>query len=823
MTTIIDLAGAWILRDAGRPYEAFPAAVPGCVHLDLQAAGRIPDLFWRDNERAIHWVAARDWVYERTVDLEARHLQAHDLTLACDGLDTLAELSWNGEPLASADNMFRRWRFSIKGRARVGTNRLAIRFRSPLPVMRAGQRRCPQYAWNTFDERYAGAAWLRKMPCSFGWDWGPMAPSCGVWRGIRIEARSAARIDHLRIDQDHGEGRVILGVQAAVERFSEAALSLRVELRDDEVVLATAESPIRDGGARLDLALDDPPLWWPRGLGEPRLLALSAELRRDDETVDRWQGRIGLRTIALIQERDARGQSFAFAVNGRRFFAKGANWIPADIFPVRADADRLRGLLEQAAGAHMNMIRCWGGGIYEDTAFYQACDELGLLVWQDFMFACSTYPAHEESFLENVRAEAVDQVRRLRHHACLALWCGNNEIEQGLVAEERDGEHMGWGEYRALFDDLLPEVLAAEDPGRSYIPGSPHTPVGDRSRANDPSSGDAHCWDCWHGGQPFEAQQAWRHRFISEFGFQSFPEPRSVAAFTRPEDRSFDSPVLAFHQRSLERGNPAIEAAMGDWFRPPRSFDEKLWLSQLTQALCIQQAVEHARRQAATEGIIFWQLNDLWPAATWSAIDVYGRPKALLFLARRFFEPLHVNGILVDGKAAIFASNHHPRAVEASLRWRLTTTAGATLIEGLETHVLGENETRPAALVDPGPWLEEPGPEGLMLWLALEAVGEVRSRNLVLFARPKALNLSAPAIDVSVSEDGDGGFVLDLSADRPALWLRLELADRDARFSDNFLHLDGHEARRIRVRPASLLTAEELKRRLRLTSLIDTA
>jgi len=818
----LDLAGSWTCTDLTSRKQV-PATVPGCVHLDLIAAGKLPDLFWRDNEDQYHWVAQRDWQYARDVTVDASLLASERIWLRCDGLDTLAEVTINGIAVLGADNMFRTWEVDAKAALKLGRNRIVVTFRSPLPVMAAGQKKRHLHAWNLFRPEYAGNGWVRKMACSFGWDWGPMAAGCGIWRGIALIAADGARLGPVRLRQRHHDGGVDLAVEATVERSSGAGWRLRATAEIDDRVVARLEA---DAATPLTLAIADPQLWWPNGMGAQALYRITVELiRADGAIVDRWSRSTGLRTIAVVREKDAWGESFAFACNGVQMFAKGTNWIPADIFVPRlrrADYERLLGA---AADANMNMIRAWGGGIYEQDDFYEVCDQRGLLVWQDFMFACSTYPTHEPAFMASVRAEAVDNLRRLRHHPSIALWCGNNELEQGLVGPAWTATQMSWDDYGKLFDHLLPELVAAEDGERAYWPCSPHTPHGERTNFNDPTCGDAHCWDVWGRWLPFEGQRAWNHRFQSEFGFQSFPEPRTLAAFAAPEDMNLTSYIMDFHQRSAGRGNKCILAYIADYFRVPKDLEQTIWTTQLSQALCIQIAVEHARRsQPRCMGTLYWQINDLWPAATWSSIDVFGRWKALHHFARRFYAPVLVSG-LEDPKAStveVHVSSHLPRAAKLRASWRITDVDGTRLATGKADVEAASQSAQRVAVVDLAKLVAKHTQRRLLVWLAVSEGAEVLSTNLVTLARPKHLELPRGTVKATVKAAGAGAFAVTLTSKIPALWTRQELAGQDAAWSDNWLHLDGAAARTVTVHPAKALTLAQVRKALRVTDLANT-
>ncbi|MCJ7751196.1 MAG: hypothetical protein MUQ65_08895, partial [Armatimonadetes bacterium] len=518
------------------------------------------------------------------------------------------------------------------------------------------------------------------------------------------------------------------------------------------------------------------------------------------------------------------GESFQFAANGVPFFAKGANWIPADAFATRVTRERYEDLLKSAAEANMNMLRVWGGGIYEDDVFYDLCDELGICVWQDFMFSCSTYPTFEEDFMRQVRAEAEDNVRRLRHHACLALWCGNNELEQGLVGEDWTDSQMSWKDYEALFDELLPKVVKELDPDRDYWPSSPHTPCADRADFNNPTCGDAHLWAVWHGREPFEWYRTCEHRFNSEFGFQSFPEPETTYGFTEGRDRNVTSYVMEHHQRSGP-GNALIMHYMLDWFRLPTSFEMTLWLSQILQGMAMKYAVEHWRRAMPRGmGTLYWQLNDTWPGASWSSIDYHGRWKALHCMAKRFYAPLLVSGVEDPeaGTVELHVTSDLAEPKGMTLAWTLTDAAGARLA-GKEMGVeAGPGQNTLVTTINLKRFLEEHGRRNLLVWLSLRDDAGVVSSNLVMFARPKHLELRDPGITWSVEEGGEGSFGVELRAEKPALWVWLSLGDADARFSDDFLHLFPGQSQTVIARPLAPMSREEFEAQLVVASLVDT-
>jgi beta-mannosidase len=822
----LSLNGEWYLyrADAG---EAVPSTVPGCVHTDLLAAGMIPDPFYRDNELQVLWVGESDWTYRRTFTVPGELLQHDRVLLRCQGLDTIAAISINGREIGRADNMFRAWQYDVKPTLRAGENVIAVAFTAPMRYVRekaAGQRFMP--AWGVGQHKLDGGSWIRKEPCNFGWDWGPMLATCGIWRDIALLAYDTARLSDVHMLQDHDQpGQVGLEGRVTADRVADAALSAQVTVSHKGETVAETRVALAGDAAVAHLTIAAPQLWWPNGMGAQPLYDVQVTLRDSaGQTLDQAHQRIGLRTLRLMRQPDEWGESFHFAVNGVPFFAKGANWIPDDVFPARQTPASYRRALQDAVDAHMNMLRVWGGGIYEQDVFYELCDELGLCVWQDFIFACATYPTFDAEWMANVCVEAEQNVRRIRHHACLALWCGNNELEQGLVGDEWTQTTMSWEDYGKLYDVMLPEIVARLDPQTDYWPSSPHTPCGDRRDFNNPNCGDAHLWSVWHGRQPFEWYRGCPHRFNSEFGFQSFPEPRTVTTYTEPQDRNVTSWVMEHHQRS-GIGNSTIMSYLCDWFRLPRSFEMNLWLSQILQGMAIKYAVEHWRRGMPRRmGALYWQLNDCWPVASWASVDSFGRWKALHHMARAFFAPLLVSGLedAVSGAVEVHVTSDLLETREGEVAWCITDAAGVELARGAAPVAIAPQRDTLAAMVESAPYLASHGPRDLMVWLELRLDGEAVSTNWVSFARPKHLALADPGIEAQVEAAGEGAYRVTLSAQRAALWCWLELAETDARYSDRFFHLRPGQPLTVIVTPQEPLTPEAFRGQLVVRSLVDT-
>ena len=811
----IDLGGPWEAFQEGKG-PAIAAAVPGCIHTDLLAAKKIPDPFYRDNEKSVQWVGEANWTYRRTFSVKPELLARQHVLLRCEGLDTLATLRVNGTELGKTDNMFRTYEFDVKKRLRAGANTIEITFASVLPLIRAKevQRKLPTWA-------YPGAAYVRKEPCNFGWDWGPTLITCGIWRNIALVALDTARLDDVGIEQDHKtKDRVTLKVTATATPTSNAKWKARTTVRFGKATVATATVDLNRGAGAAELPIAKPKLWWPAGMGAQPLYTVQVDLLDDaGQVLDSSTRRIGLRTLRTVEQTDK--GPLHFVVNGVPFFAKGANWIPADCFANRVTKRILQRCVEDAVAANMNCLRFWGGGYYEEDALYDLCDELGVCIWLDFKFGCTTYPAFDAAFLANVQQEAVDNLKRLRHHPSIALWCGNNEIMFFRGKDQWTKDKMSAADYYKLFRDTLGDQVRRWVPQTDYVTGSP-------------DCGDVHFWEVWHGGKPFEVYRN-IHGFVSEFGFQSFPEPKTVLAFTAPGDReSVYSPVTKYHERSNRMymdikedgriGTDKIMLLVKKYFRDPKDFDSTLWLSQITQAYGIKYGAEGWRREMPRSmGCVYWQYNDTWPCSSWASVDYFGRWKALQYLARRFYAPMLVSGVedLKAQKVDLYVTSDAMKDAPGKLTWTVTDAAGKTLVKDSQSLSIPARKSQKVRSLDLSKELAAQGAKNLLVWLKLECGGQTVSENLVTFVYPRELPLAAPQLAADIAEK-DRGFIVTLRAERPALWTWLELDGVDARCTDNFVHVAKDQPAQITVRPAKPLALDAFRKALRVRSLYDT-
>ncbi|MBX0330738.1 glycoside hydrolase family 2 protein [Oscillochloris sp. ZM17-4] len=796
----ITLTAGWQLkrRDAGRALAAdlgdgdgwLPATVPGGVFAALLAAGRIPDPFFGTNELDVQWVGEADWLFRCAFALSDEDLAAGPGALCLDGLDTFATVILNGRQVHSGDNMFAPARVDVSGLLRAGENELGILFES---AMRRGKlieaERGRLHLWNGDASRL----YVRKAQYHYGWDWGPTLMDAGPWRPVRLEL-GAARIAELRCPAEVADDLEAADLPVTVSLEGAEGLRVRLALISPGGALADEASvDVSDGAASHSFRLEEPQLWWPNGYGAQPLYRLEATLLREGEPLDRRELRLGLRRLRLVQEplEDAPGTSFCFEVNGTPIFGGGANWIPADSLINRIAPERYRAWVDLAAKANMVMLRVWGGGVYEDEAFYQACDERGILVWQDFMFACGMYPAHPE-FQASVRAEAQAQVKRLRHHACLALWCGNNEdyaiAESVGKYDARVTSNLAASAFpaRAIYEELLPEVCAQLDPARPYWPGSPY---GGSSSA-DQTVGDRHSWDVWHGQMaPYQHYPRYTARFVSEFGMQAAPHMRTVEEFAPPEERRPGSRSFEFHNKAFDVGKGIADGPrrlavyISDTVGATGEMEGYIYASQLMQAEALAAAYAGFRRgwggpgRAHCGGALVWQINDCWPVTSWAIVDWRLRPKPAYFILRRQLAPLSLNMAHTEGGAQIWAVNGGLGAVAAELELTAYALGGARRELGRRSVELGPNRaTELGGLPAVGP--------GEVIGARLLRGGETLAR-AALWPEPlKYLELRDP--ELRVERLGDDR--LRVSADRPAKGVWLDAGD-GVEWSDNMLDL----------------------------------
>ncbi len=818
---VIPINTGWQFREAGKD-AWYNATVPGCVHIDLLANRLIDDPFYRDNEQKQQWIGKTDWEYQTHFAVTRDVLDREHLELLFEGLDTYAEVYLNGTLILNADNMFRMWRVDCKHLLKIGDNTLRVRFRSPineiLPLMAKMKYQLP--APN--DQGEKTSPYTRKAPYQYGWDWGPRFVTSGIWRPVFLEAWDRARVSNVQIVTKRiTPAAASLAANVEIEADASGTAILVVRNQTNKTVVAEKELSLDKGINRIpiDFALPRPQLWWPNGLGAHPLYSFQVQLMIDGKLVDQKGTRTGVRSLELRQQPDEAGKSFTFFINGIPVFAKGANWIPADSFPTRITRAKYRELVSSARDANMNMLRVWGGGIYESDDFYDACDEMGILVWQEFMFACSMYPANPE-FLDNIRHEAIDNVTRLRNHPSIVLWCGNNEIETAW-------QHWGWkqtlpaslwDDYKKLFHGVLAEVTAALDPSRPYWPSSPSSNLED-----DPDSqriGDVHYWQVWHAAAPFSEYEKQHPRFMSEYGFQSFPQIGTVKTYTLPNERDIQSPVMLAHQRH-PRGNQLIREYMLREYPQPKDFESFLYVSQVLQADGIRTGAEHLRRiMPHNMGSLYWQIDDCWPVASWSSIDYYGRWKALQYYARRFYTSLLISPHVEDGRLKFYIVSDQPKPAPAKIHVALMD---------FDRHVLKsfDREVTIAPLASGSYFditltdlLQGTDAKNSYAYCELLVGGKVASSHDYFFAPFKDLQLPKPSITFEVAP-ARSGFQLTVNSDKFARAVYLSVNDDDGSFSDNYFDLIPAKPVVIEYHARAPLSLKDFRERLKSRSMVD--
>lgn len=817
------LNGTWQLSAGHRSLESVDMQIPGTVLSGLLAAGKIKDPFYRTNEDATRALFWKDYVFTRTFDVDEELLAQQHIVLVCEGLDTLAEISINGTFLAKTDNMHRTWKFQAKKLLHPGKNEIQIVFRSVL-------RFIEDYPYEAHKKinyipcgSMKGNQLLRKAHSMFGWDWGPQTIDAGIFRDIYLQGYSHARIEDIRIHQQHAKN---VSVQTSIT-LSESVpgQKLCVELSEDG-----ADKPLQtklcktnaDGVAAVDFVIENPKLWWPNDYGDQPLYIVRTTLLDEDGTsLESITRRIGLRTLTISQEKDEWGNEFAFCVNGVKIFTRGGNYIPDDCLYTRITEKKLDYILESCRRAHFNCVRVWGGGYYPSDAFYDLCDEKGLIVWQDLMYACNVYDV-TDAFAENCRQETYDNVRRLRHHASLGLWCGNNEIESAW-------DHWGdfqketpylRADYIRLFEEVLPKAVQEADGETFYWHSSPSS-GGCFDNPDDANRGDTHYWDVWHGQKPFTDYRKYFFRFCSEFGFQSFPCAKTVNSFTLEDDRNIFSRVMESHQKN-DAANGKMLYYLSENLRYPKDLTHLLYASQVLQGMAIKYGVDHWRRnRGRCMGTLYWQINDNWPAPSWSSIDYFGRWKALHYMAQKFYSPHAVSMTLEDHRCHVYFSNESFETTEYSLTLSIRDLSG-NVLETYETK--GNSPAFSAietAVVDICSWEDQK--DDVFLEAVIHTKDQKVLKDVETLVPYKYLNLKNPVISTEAEETNDA-FILHISSDCFAPFVALDFDDADVIFSDNFFHLTDKTVQDIIVKKEDILqghfeNAEDFRKRLQILSL----
>ena len=819
------------------------ATVPGTVHTDLQSMTIIEDPYYRTNEKDLQWIDKTDWDYRCFFTIQDDILLKDNIELVFEGLDTYADVYLNGELVLQADNMFREWMIPCKALLQKGENELKVTLKSPtnIGLEKLEANGYPLPASNDQSENgemgdKKVSIFTRKAGYHYGWDWGPRLVTSGIWRPVKLLGYNSAKLNDIHfIQQSVGEESASFTTEIEIEASKDFSGKISIGVDSKTVNKQTLDIKKGKHIYKVNFEIDNPKLWWPNGLGEQKLYVVEVNLFNESDPgkalLDQNQQSIGIRTIKLVQEKDKEGdgKSFYFEVNDRPVFAKGANYIPNDIFLTRFTPEDYERIVKDAAEANMNMLRVWGGGIYENDIFYDLCDKYGLMVWQDFMYACSMYPG-DDDFLNNARIEAEENIKRLRNHPSLALWCGNNEIEvawgeyeeeRGWGWKQRYSNEQGaeiWKNYDTLFHDILPAAVAEYNPQIDYWHSSPSAGMGELA-GHENNSGDMHYWGVWHGQEPFSDFRKYKARFMSEYGFQSFPELNTVATYALPEEWDIESEVMAAHQRS-GIGNLRIRQYMEDDYIIPKDFNQFLYVSQLLQAEGIKMAIaSHRSDMPYCMGSLYWQLNDCWPVASWSGIDYYGRWKALHYFVKNAFENVTLFSFKNENDVEIFVVSDLPQDAYMDFNQQLIDfdgnvlweTTGSVNVDGNTSKLIKKNN-----LVDLS---QKVNLKKMVLVSSLQEGNKVIARDLQYFSKPKDLSLEDPGLVVDVKQKTET-FEITLSSKKLAKNVFLSTTLSTDHFSDNYVDvLAGEE---VVVHFPSTVSLEDFKNDLKIVHLFET-
>ena len=832
-TAVKNLHEGWKFRQA-RLTNWYPATVPGVVHTDLLQNKIIEDPFFRLNERGLQWIDKEDWVYETCFTLAADMMRKENMELVFEGLDTYADVYLNDECILKADNMFRCWSIPVRQYIREENNILKVYFHSPVKIDVPKWDALPyQYPASNDQSENGGlfnkkiSIFARKAGYHYGWDWGPRLVTSGIWRPVYIRAWSDLRINDVFIEQKEvGAGRAVIAghVELDADKDMDGVL---VTITDEATgrVLGEWQADLKRGTNRVtvDFVLHKPKLWWSNGLGEPFLYRFRTDIIAGGELLDSKTERVGIRSLKVVHQPDKDGHTFYIELNGRPVFAKGANYIPSDNFLPRVTPENYKRTILDAAGVNMNMLRVWGGGIYENDVFYDLCDEHGIMIWQDFMFACSMYPA-EGALLDNIHQEAVDNVKRLRNHACIALWCGNNECQDAWLGwgwkceiERQNKEYADkiWAQYRQQYHVTLPGVVREYAPGTFYWPSSPFAFEGEMSGTTD---GDRHYWSVWHGKAPISDYDSEKSRFFSEYGFQSFPEFDSVKRYAPyPEDWDIRSEVMMSHQRGGDHANGLIETYLLNEYKKPRDFRAFLYINHVLQGDAIKTAIESHRRQMPYNmGTLFWQHNDCWPVASWASRDYYGRWKAQHYYTRKAYDDILISPVVEGGDLKVYAVSDRLENTSGRLQLQVCQFDGTVVHHWGKSVGISGNDSRVCFSAPLAKLLE--GADRGTVYVRVDYTdksGRVYHNNYCL---GKQKDMDYPKVDLQTEVHSiEGGYEVMVSSDKFARAVCLSVADNESVYSDNYFDVQPKSSVQVQVR--TRLSAEAFNGSLRLTCL----
>ena len=799
----ISITKNWTFRKIS-DQKWYEAQVPGCIHTDLLNNNLIPDPFYGTNEKDLQWISDENWEYKRTVEINNEFLSRKVQFLKFHGLDTYAKVYVNGKLLIESNNMFHPWQASVKDIFQLGENEILISFESPvqkiLPKMSKMEYELP--ADN--DQIRKTSPHTRKAPYHYGWDWGPSFATCGIWQNVEVIAYDFFVINDVHVDQiEIHPHNANIGIN--VDITSEMELEAELLIIEPKSKINISKSvKLKKGKNNFHRSLDiiNPELWWPNGHGRQDMYEFEVYLKNDD-CQDLKKVKIGLRDFKVQLKEDEDGNSFAFIVNGKPIFSKGANWIPGDSFTTRMTKYSYKQLLENAVNANMNTVRVWGGGIYESEDFYDLCDELGLIVWQDFMFACSLYPGNDD-FLESVKKEAEYQITRLRNHPSIGLWCGNNEIAvawHNWGWKEKYPESVFFKDYKKLFHELLPKLCHSLDKSRLYWPSSPGYDLSLPKTGQELNKGDVHYWGVWHGGDELSSFFDNIGRFMSEYGMQSFPNPATVDYFCPLKEQDIDSDIIKAHQKaSLGNGNIMKYILM--YYNEPKDFSSFIMLSQIMAGEAIKVAVEsHRMAMPYCMGSLYWQLNDCWPGASWSSLDYFGNWKALHYYAKKFFSPLLICADIQSEIMSVYVVNDGDLIEKSKILIELYDIKGTLVFEEIVIMDINANSSTNVYSDKKEKVLNGLNAKNVMLRTSIDVDGVIVSTNDYLFEKPKFLKIDEQNFNVNV-EKVDSLYNIDIESKSFLNRFYALCLNDSGVFSDNFFNMLPGEKRRIQFIPS---------------------
>lgn len=788
-----------------KEYKGLETQIPSSVYSVLLNNNLMGDPFYRDNEYAIRDLCNEDCEFYTKITVTEDEMNKDKIILKFNGVDTIANLYINDKFIGAMNNMHRSFEFNIKRNIKVGLNEIRLNIKSPNKYIEEMNERYELWGVDTTMEGYPH---IRKAHCMYGWDWGPQLPDMGIWRDVELLIYDTARIEDVYIRQIHRDGQVVLNItteldvinyisslvtndnthDSKIDQYKNLTVDIVIETPDSKVISNSYN--VNNTNTMKEIKIENPMLWWPNGYGKQNLYSIKVSLKHESDVIDSKELKVGLRTLTLSNRKDKWGKEFCFVINGEKIFSMGANYIPEDNILARTSREKTKSLIEDCISANFNTIRVWGGGIYPNDYFFELCDQYGLIVWQDFMFACSTY-ALTKDFEDNITKEFINVIKRIRNHPSLGLLCGNNEIESAILYWGLPNNERTKIDYITLFERILPDVCKEYIPNVCYWPSSPSSGGG----YNEPSSydkGDTHYWDVWHGNKPFEDYRNFYFRFCSEFGFEAFPSIKTLETCCEKEDLNPFSYVMESHQK-CKGGNTKLLTYMADNYLYPKDMEGIIYISQLLQGDAIKYGVEHWRRfRGRCMGAIFWQLNDCWPGPSWASRDYYGRWKAMHYMARRFFAPVLLSAHKDEYSIVLNVSNETFNKFNGIIKYKIISNSSDVIFEGETEAVVGRLSSKDTITLDVQKYIDGLERERVFIFTLEDSDGNIISEESLLFTKPKHFKFLDPNIKSVVSKEKDK-FILEITSDNYAKGVCIDFEGFDCILSDNYFDMSDNK------------------------------